>query len=145
MRKQTRKQTGTKEPNRFNKGPAYTTPFFRGYVRQFLLLSFILTLPVFLACVHLQAECRKDACWPAFDYDGKAAQTDGSYLKACVKVSQGTTAHVTAESRTMTAADGKLQVRLDGKRYRLFPAEEYAVQLTNLSKAEQTGVIANLV
>ena len=140
-----RKQTGTKGSHRVKRGMAYTTHFFGGYLKRFLLLSVILTLPIILACVHLQAECRKDACWPAFDYDGKAAQTDGSYLKACVKVSQGTTAHVTAESRTMTAADGKLQVRLDGKRYRLFPAEEYAVQLTNLSKAEQTGVIANLV
>ena len=43
----------------------------------------------------------------------------------------------------MTSADGKLQIRLDCKNYKAFPAEEYAVQLTNLSKTEPTGIAAN--
>ncbi len=129
--------------NRVKRGITCATHIFLGNLKRFMLLSISLTLPIILACVHLQAECRKDACWPAFDYDRKAAQTDGSYVKARVTGPQGKTAHDTVDARTMTAADGKLQVRLDGKRYRLFPAEEYAVRLTNLSKTEPTGVIAN--
>ena len=83
------------------------------------------------------------ACWPAFDYDGKPAQTDGSYSRTIVTGSQRETAHYTAESRTMTAADGRMQIRLDGKNYKSFPAEEYAVVLTNLSKTEPTGIVGD--
>ena len=43
----------------------------------------------------------------------------------------------------MTAADGRLQVRLDCKNYKQLPAEEYAVRLTNLSKTEPTGITGN--
>ena len=41
----------------------------------------------------------------------------------------------------MTAADGKLQIRLDGKNYKHFNVEEYAVELMNLSTQEPTGII----
>ena len=91
----------------------------------------------------LAQTCRLNACWPAFDYDGKPAQTDGSYSKTTVAGSQIETAHYTAESRTMTAADGRLQIRLDCKNYKGFPVEEYAVLLTNLSKTEPTGIAGN--
>lgn len=83
------------------------------------------------------------ACWPAFDYDGKAAGTDAAFSTAMVAGSQTETAHDTGESRTMTAADGRMQVRLDGRSYKEFPAEEYDVWLANLSKTEPTGIASN--
>ena len=86
---------------------------------------------------------RLNTSWPAFDYDGKPAQTDGSYSKTIVRGSQAETANYAAESRTMTATDGKMQVRLDCRSYKIFPAEEYAVLLTNLSRAEPTGITSN--
>ena len=101
-----------------------------------------LAAPVFQGSAQGQA-CRLSACWPAFDYDGKPAQTDGLFSSAVVAGSQAETAHYAAESRTMTAADGKMRVRLDCRSYKEFPAEEYAVLLTNLSKAEPTGVTSN--
>ena len=98
--------------------------------------------PVFQPDAQEQT-CRLNTCWPAFDYDGKPAQTDGSYSRVIVTGSQTETANYTAESRTMTTADGKLQIRLDCKNYKKFPAEEYAVRLINLSNTEPTGVITN--
>ena len=57
--------------------------------------------------------------------------------------SQLETSQYRAGSKTLTAADGKLQIRLDFKIYKHFPVEEYSVQLTNLSKTEPTGIINN--
>ena len=82
-------------------------------------------------------------CWPAFDYAGKPAQADDSFSRSTVAGSQRDTACVAAESRTMTAADRRLQIRLDGKTYKGFPAEEYAVLATNLSKTKPTEIIGN--
>lgn len=110
--------------------------------RRFTLLLVLLTAQV-LPTMALTQTCRLNASWPAFDYDGDAAQADGSYSKVTVAGSRIQTAGYTAETRTMTAVDGRLQVRLDGKNYKGFPAEEYAVWLTNLSKAEPTGIAAN--
>jgi len=121
---------------------ACATPFSGGHLKQFILLPCFLALPVFLACVSIQAD-RLTAWWPAFDYDGKPAQADGAFSKAVVPGSRTVTANYTAESRTMTAADGKLQVRQECKSYKRFPAEEYAVQLLNVSKTEPTGVAGN--
>ncbi len=116
--------------------------FSKGYSIRLMLPTVLLAIPVFVACVHLQADCQT-SCWPAFDYDGKAAQTDKSYVKTGVKGSLIKTAHYIAESKTMTAADGKLQIRLDCKRYKNYPAEEYAVCVTNLSESEPTRIVAN--
>jgi alpha-galactosidase len=121
---------------------ACATPFFGGQVKRFILLPCFLALPVFLACVSVRAD-RMTAWWPAFDYDGKPAQADGAFSKAVVPGSRTGTANYTAESRTMTAADGKLQVRQECKSYKRFPAEEYAVQLLNVSKTESTGIAGN--
>lgn len=117
-------------------------PLFGGYLKRCALAFIFLAVPAFQACLHVQALC-PTACWPAFDYDGKPAQADGAFSKAVVAGSRTSTASYAAESRTMTAADGKLQVRLDCKSYKQFPAEEYDVQATNLSKTEPTGVAAN--
>jgi len=81
--------------------------------------------------------------WPAFDYDAKSAQADGSFTKTTVAGSQIEAAGYASQSRTMAAADGRLQVRLDYQNYKDFPAEEYAVLVTNLSKTEPTGIAAN--
>lgn len=91
---------------------------------------------------HAQAP-RLDTCWPAFDYDGKPAQTEDSYSRTIVAGSQCETADYTARSRTMTAADGRLRIRLDDKSYKDFQAEEYVVALTNLSKTEPTGIVSD--
>ena len=112
--------------------------------RRLTLLLVLLTAQV-LPAMALSQTGRLNAAWPAFDYDGKPAQAHGSYSKATVAGSQIETAGYTAETRTMTAADGRLQVRLDGKNYKGFPAEEYAVLLTNLSKTEPTGIAANFL
>ncbi|MFA5901530.1 MAG: alpha-galactosidase, partial [Hyphomicrobium sp.] len=101
-----------------------------------------------LAATVLQADAQGQAyrlnnCWPVFDYDGKPAQADGLFSKTIVVDSQSETVHYAAELRTMTAADGKMQIRLDCKDYEKFPAEEYAVLLTNLSKTEPTGITSN--
>ena len=82
-------------------------------------------------------------CWPALDYDGKAARTEAAFSTAMVAGSQTETAHYTGESRTMTAADGKMQVRLDGRSYKEYPAEEYDVRLANLSQTEPTGIASD--
>ncbi len=113
-----------------------------GPLRPWMLLFVLLGAQVVPTVARAEFP-RLDSCWPAFDYDGKAAQTDDSYSTAAVTGSQRETVHYTAESRTMTAADGKMQIRLDGKKYKSFPAEEYAVVLTNLSKTEPTGVIGD--
>ena len=111
-------------------------------LKRWLLLSVFLAAQVLSAVAQAQGS-RLNACGPAFDYDGKPAQADGSYSKTTVAGSQIDTERYTAESRTMTAADGRLQVRLDGKTYKGFPAEEYAVVVTNLSKTEPTGIASN--
>ncbi|MFA5193562.1 MAG: alpha-galactosidase, partial [Verrucomicrobiia bacterium] len=115
---------------------------FPGCSQRWMLLFVFLAAQAVQAAAPAQTS-RLNACWPAFDYDGKPSQTDGSYSKTTVAGSQTGTARLTAESRTMTAADGKLQIRLDCKTYRNFPAEEYAVLLTNLSRTEPTGIADN--
>ena len=97
---------------------------------------------IFPAAAQAQGP-RLKTCWPAFDYAGKPAQADNSFSRSTVAGSQRDTARATAESRTMTAADGRLQIRLDGKTYKGFPVEEYNVLATNLSKTEPTGIIGN--
>ena len=110
--------------------------------RRWLRLLLLLAAQVF-PTVALGQTGRLNCGWPAFDYDGKPAQEDRSYSKATVAGSQIETARYAVESRTMIAADGRLQVRLDGKNFKGFPVEEYAVWLTNLSKTEPTGIAAN--
>ncbi len=116
-------------------------PFF-GHLRRLMLLFAFVAAQVLPTVAQAQPP-RLNTCWPAFDYDGKPAQADGSYSKTILTGSERETAYYTAESRAMTAADGKMQVRLDGKNYKNFPAEEYAVVLTNLSKTEPTGIIGD--
>ncbi len=123
-------------------GPRLVVLPLSGPVKRWLLLFVLLVGQGFPAVAQGQT-CRLNAIWPAFDYDGKPAQADGSCLKTTVAGSQIETASYAAETRTMTAADGRLQVRLDGKNYKGFPAEEYAVLLTNLSKTQPTKIAAN--
>jgi alpha-galactosidase len=106
----------------------------------------ILTLmaaPLLQASAQPQADSLK-TCWPAFNYDGKPSQTDGSYSRVTVAGSQRETAKYTVDSKLMTAADGRLQIRLGCRTYKNFPAEEYSVRVTNLSKTEPTGTINTL-
>ena len=114
---------------------------FPGHRWSMLLFVFLAT-QVLPAAAQAQ-NGRLTAGWPAFDYDGKPSQADGSFAKTAVAGSQIETVRYAVESRTMTAADGRLQVRLDGRNFKGFPAEEYAVLLTNLSKTEPTGIVAN--
>lgn len=107
-----------------------------------MLFSFLLAAQVLPPVAQAQSP-RLDTCWPAFDYDGKPAQADAAYSKAILPGSERDTAHYTGASRTMTAADGKLQIRLDTRNYKDVPASEYAVSLTNLSKTEPTGIVGN--
>jgi alpha-galactosidase len=111
-------------------------------MKRFMVLLALLAATLFSARAQAQA-CHGNPCWPAFNYDGKPSQTDGSYSTAIAAGSQTETSQYTAESKLITAADGKLQIRLDCKLYKSFPAEEYSVQLTNLSKTEPTGIINN--
>jgi len=106
--------------------------------KRWMLLFVLVVGQVFPAAAQAQVP-RLNTCWPAFDYDGKPAQADGSWARAMVAGSQTEAARCAAESRTMTAADGRLQIRLDCKNYKGFPAEEYRVLVTNLSKTEPTG------
>ncbi|NLS92365.1 MAG: hypothetical protein GXX96_09395, partial [Planctomycetaceae bacterium] len=55
------------------------------------LLLVLLTAHV-LPTMGLAQTCRLNASWPAFDYDGKPAQADGSCSKATVAGSQIETA-----------------------------------------------------
>ena len=119
----------------------HATSAFR-HARRWLLWLGFLAAQVLPAGVQAQIP-PLNTCWPAFDYDGKPAQTDDSFGKATVAGSLCETASYVGESRTMTAADGRLQVRLDGKKYKAFPVEEYAVQLTNLSTTESTAMIGD--
>ncbi len=113
-----------------------------GPSRAFLLWSTLLAVHVL--SVDVQAETPPlNACWPAFDYDGQTSQPDDSYVRTMVAGSLHDATHYVAASRTMTAADGKLQVRLTDKTYKGFPAEEYSVELTNLSTSEPTGVVSD--
>ncbi len=128
--------------DRFNSDTACASFFPRSRMKRFMLVFPFLAALVFQACVHVQAH-RLKAYSPAFDYDGMPAQTAGSCFTTAEHGSQTRHAHYTAGSRTLTAADGTLQVRLDGKRYRSVPAEEYDVRLTNLSDKKQTGIVSN--
>jgi alpha-galactosidase len=110
------------------------------FVKRFMTILALLAASLLAARAQAQA-CHGNPCWPAFNYDGKPSQTDRSYSTAIAAGSQTETAQYTAESKLITAADGKLRIRLDCKRYKSFPAEEYSVQLTNLSKTEPTGII----
>ncbi len=101
-----------------------------------------------LAAPVLQAGAQALLCgandgWPALEYGGKASSVAGTFASAAVSGSSREATRYTAESRTMTAADGKFQIRLDRKSYAGFTAEEYSVSLTNLSKAEPTERVAN--
>ena len=115
---------------------------FPGYLRRSVLAFAVVAAQALPIVAQTQAS-RLNTCWPAFDYDGKPAQADGSHSRTTVTGSQPDTARFTAESRTMTTADGKTRIRLDGKKYKNFPAEEYAVALTNLSETEPTGTISD--
>jgi len=64
-------------------------------------------------------------------------------VKAWVPGSKAKSDEAKTLAKTLTAPDGKLQVRLDCKTYRKFPAEEYAVAVTNLSAAEPTAIVDN--
>jgi len=111
-------------------------------MRRFIVLLCSLTMPAFDA--HAQSQILPCSVYiPAFDYDGKPSQTDGSYSQTVMAGSQSETAQYTAESKLLTTADGKLQIRLNGRNYKNFPVQEYSVQLTNLSKTESTGVVSD--
>jgi alpha-galactosidase len=91
----------------------------------------------------LAPTAHQETRWPAFDYEGRASEGDSSFVKATVAGSRIRTANAVAESRTMTAVDGRLQVLQTCKRYRQFPAEEVAVQVLNRSKTEPTGIVSH--
>ena len=113
------------------------------FMKRSIVLLTLLAAQSFLE-VSAQAQAFPlNTCWPAFNYDGKPAQKDGSFSRAICAGSQFDTAQYAAGSKTMTAADGKLQIRLDFKTYKNALAGEYSVQLTNLSKTEPTGIISN--
>lgn len=87
--------------------------------------------------------CRLDAGWPALDYDGKPSTEEGAFSRTSVPGSRSETERYVAETKTMAAADGKLLIRLACKSYKAFPAEEYAVLVTNSAASEPTGVVGN--
>ena len=115
-------------------------------MRQFTPLP---TLPLTLALLLiLAADGRAQGdhgkgCRPAFNYDGKPALVDGSFSESIVPGSQVDTPQYSGEARVLTTADGKLQIRLDFKKYKSFPVEEYSVELTNSSKTDPTAIIEN--
>lgn len=111
-------------------------------MKQFIVLLTLLAALVLQARAQAQAS-PLNTCRPAFNYDGKPSQTDDSYATTLAAGSQLETAHYTAESKIITAADGKLQIRLDRRTYKSFPAQEHSVRLTNLSKTEPTGIVNN--
>lgn len=111
-------------------------------MKRFALFAVLLSAPVLFVCAQIQVDDLKTV-WPAFDYDGKPAPADGAYVKAFVPGSKAKSEQTRTVAKTMTAADGKLQIRLDCKTYRKFPAEEYAVAVTNLSAAEPTAIVDN--
>ena len=106
--------------------------------KRCMLSSGALAAEILLAATQAQG-ARLQTCWPAFDYAGKPAQADDSFARVTVAGSQRDTARAAVASRTMTAPDGRLQIRLDDKTYKGFPAEEYAVQVSNLSQTEPTN------
>lgn len=110
--------------------------------KRCMLSSGALAAEILLAATQAQG-ARLQTCWPAFDYAGKPAQADDSFARVTVAGSQRDTARAAVASRTMTAPDGRLQIRLDDKTYKGFPAEEYAVQVSNLSQTEPTEIISN--
>jgi alpha-galactosidase len=128
--------------DRLEQMTTYTTPFDGGSLKPFFAALVFLAASVLQAGAQEQA-CPPDAIWPTCDYDGKPAQEVGVFTKAMVPGSRTDTARYAAESRTMTSADGRLQIRLDCKKYKQHAAEEYAVRLTNLSKTEPTGIASN--
>jgi alpha-galactosidase len=109
-------------------------------MKRLLVSLALLAAPVLQVSAQTQAK-HFDANGPAFNYNGKPSQTDASYSRTVVAGSQIETVQYTAESKTVTAADGKMQIRLDCRRYKNFPAEEYSVQVSNRSQTEPTAVI----
>ena len=111
-------------------------------MKRFMVLLTLLAAPISQAGAQTQAY-HSNTSWPAFNYDGRPSQTDGSYSRTTAAGSQIETAQYTAESKRVTAADGRMQVRLDRRIYKNFPAEESSVQVMNLSQTEPTGIINN--
>jgi alpha-galactosidase len=111
-------------------------------MNRFIVLLALLATPLSQAAAAVQTPLWNH-CRPAFDYDGKPSPADGPWTATIVPGSQVQAPQYTAESKLVTAADGKLQVRLDCKNYKQFPAEEYSVRLTNRSPAEPTGIVSN--
>ena len=99
--------------------PIHATRF-PGCLRRSVLVSAFVAVQALPMATQAQAP-RLNACWPAFDYDGKPAQRDASHSKTAVTGTRHEAARFTAEARTMTTADGKTQIRLDDKKYRDFP------------------------
>ena len=107
-------------------------------MKRFILCLTLLAVPILEGNALAQAR-QLNTCWPAFSYDGKPVQKDGTFSETMVAGSQLDTSQYRAGSKTLTAADGKLQVRLDCRIYKNFPVEEYSVQLTNLSQDRTDG------
>ncbi len=103
--------------------------------------SFVLTLCCFFSClftVVVAGEPSPDTV--SLKYDGKSVDL----ATFSVKIEPGTSTDAYDRwSKTYTAPDGKLRITIDGKIYKKFPVTEYAVSLTNLSQAEETGIISD--
>ena len=83
-------------------------------MRRSILLLSLLAVSALEANVQAQSG-HLITSWPAFSYDGKPALKDGSFAVTTVAGSQLETSQYRAVSKTMTAADGRLQIRLDSK------------------------------
>ncbi len=111
-------------------------------MNRLILCLTLLAVPLFEARVQSQT-LPLNGSWPAFSYDGKPAAQDGSFAEQLVAGAQHETAQYRAGAKTITAADGKLQIRIDFKIYKDFPVEECSVELTNLSGTEPTGIVSD--
>jgi alpha-galactosidase len=111
-------------------------------MKRFMVLLTLLAAS--LLQVRAQAEVNHlIANRPAFNYGGRSSQADASYSTTIAVGSPRETAQYSAQSQTITAADGRMQIRLDCRIYKNFPAEECSVQVMNLSRTEPTEIIDN--
>lgn len=114
----------------------------RGLWKRIALLGVCSVVFAFQACLHTRTGALP-APEIAFDYDGKPAPMDGAFVQAEVPDSRSDNRCYVAAAQMLTAPDGRLQIRIDQKAYKRFPAHEFALRLTNLSKTEPTGVVGD--
>ena len=121
--------------------------FFSPFRVLLLGLLFLVVAGMGAAARLDSAEMAGTTSYPAFNelsflYDGVPFSPE---TFTCSVAPAGGNSEYTQKNVVYLARDGKLQIRLDYKLYKNYPAFEYTVRLANLSPDEETGLVENFM